>query len=132
MKIIAFVFLLPLLQNGIYPEALKISPEIISLVIDKNMSDAELKVIKHELWDQAGITFDVENIKRSSNGQIEQISIAVDCHDGYSGKTDYTFMKRKSRVGFYRDYRPDMEAFMIGDIRGKHYKHIKRTRHLKH
>jgi len=132
MKIVAFLFLLPLLTSGTYPKALKISPEMISLVIDKNMTDVDLKVIKHELWDQAGITFDVENLKRSPKGQIEQISIAVDCHDGYKGKADHTFLKRKSRVGFYRDYRPGMEAFMIGDIRSKDYKHIKQYRHIKH
>ena len=132
MKIVAFLFLLPLFASGVYPKALKITPEMISLVIDKNMTDTDLKVIKHELWDQVGITFDVVNLKRSPKGQIEQIGIAVDCHDGFSGKADHTFAKKKSRVGFYRDYRPDMAAFMIGEIRGKDYKHIKQTRHLKH
>lgn len=132
MKIVAFLFLLPLLNTGNYPKGLKISPELISLVIEKNTTDAELKSIKHELWDQAGISFDVENLKRSAKGQIEQIAIAVDCHDGFKGKADHTFMKRKSRIGFYRDYRPDMAAIMIGEIRGKDYKHIKHAKHIKH
>lgn len=116
MKIIAFLIILPFLTADNNLKGLRISPEIISLAIDKNMSDTRLKNIKFELWDQAGITFDVENIRRSATGQIEFIAISVDCHDGFNGKAEKTFMKGKTRFGFYRDYRPDMTAFMIGDI----------------
>ncbi|WP_375578544.1 hypothetical protein ABWH96_16155 [Marivirga tractuosa] len=82
----------------------------------KTTSRAELEKIKEDA-SKKGIDIEYENLQ-IINGEIEAITLKVDCNDGYSGTASTTNMP-ESGIGFIRDYSANADAhFQMGKIFG--------------
>ncbi|WNB18641.1 hypothetical protein [Marivirga arenosa] len=91
-----------------------INEGVFTVKIFKSTSRAELDEFKEEA-DKRNIDLKYTNLEIIS-GEIEAITIEVDCNDGFSGTASTTDIP-DSGIGFIRDYRENAEVpFAIGRI----------------
>ena len=91
---------------------------LITLQIGADTSLEELQKIKRTLKEEKNIDIDFSESEFSNNGRIKKLSLAVDCNDGFKGKTINTlFSLTNKKIGFTRDYSPDTDSpFEIGNL----------------
>jgi len=88
--------------------------------IFKTTSRSELEQFKEEASTK-DIDIVYENLQ-IINGEIDAITLKVDCNDGFSGTASTTNIP-ESGIGFIRDYREGAEVpFAIGNVFGKENK----------
>lgn len=111
-------------------EILKDSPiyiegDVVMVGVNAKTTDDELLEIRTKLLKYTTIRFtefDVIRAKptnKKEEGDIQFISMEVDCRDGYSGKISHSFEQGDtSTFGFYRDYSKNTynKAFFIGNL----------------
>lgn len=111
-------------------ELLKDSPiyikgDVVMVGVNAKTTDKELLEIRTKLLKFTTIRFtefDVIRAKpenKKKEGDIQFISMEVDCRDGYSGKISHSFEPGdKTTYGFYRDYSKNTynKAFFIGNL----------------
>lgn len=111
-------------------EILKDSPiyiegDVVMVGVNAKTTDKELLEIRTKLLKFTTIRFtefDVIRAKpenKKEEGDIQFISMEVDCRDGYSGKISHSFEQGDtSTFGFYRDYSKNTynKAFFIGNL----------------
>ena len=111
-------------------EILKDSPiyikgDVVMVGVNAKTTDKELLEIRTKLLKFTTIRFtefDVIRAKpenKKEEGDIQFISMEVDCRDGYSGKISHSFEPGdKTTYGFYRDYSKNTynKAFFIGNL----------------
>lgn len=111
-------------------ELLKDSPiyiegDVVMVGVNAKTTDDELLEIRTRLLKFTTIRFtefDVIRAKpenKKEEGDIQFISMEVDCRDGYSGKISHSFEQGDtSTFGFYRDYSKNTynKAFFIGNL----------------
>ena len=111
-------------------ELLKDSPiyiegDVVMVGVNAKTTDDELLEIRTKLLKYTTIRFtefDVIRAKptnKKEEGDIQFISMEVDCRDGYSGKISHSFEQGDtSTFGFYRDYSKNTynKAFFIGNL----------------
>lgn len=129
-----FIFLLGLISLSFVSfsqvEILKDSPiyiegDVVMVGVNAKTTDDELLEIRTKLLKYTTIRFtefDVIRAKptnKKEEGDIQFISMEVDCRDGYSGKISHSFEQGDtSTFGFYRDYSKNTynKAFFIGNL----------------
>lgn len=88
--------------------------EVFIVRIFKSTTKSELEEFKSEA-EELNIDITYENLEYI-NGEIEAITLKVDCNDGFSGTASTTNIP-ESGIGFIRDYRDDADIpFVIGRI----------------
>ena len=111
-------------------EILKDSPiyiegDVVMVGVNAKTTDKELLEIRTKLLKFTTIRFtefDVIRAKpenKKEEGDIQFISMEVDCRDGYSVKISHSFEQGDtSTFGFYRDYSKNTynKAFFIGNL----------------
>lgn len=102
-----------------------IEGDIVIVGVSAKTTDKELLEIRTKLLKHTTIRFtefDVIRAKpkrRREVGDIQFISMEVDCRDGYSGKISHSFEPGDTSVqGFFRDYSKNTynRAFFIGNL----------------
>ncbi len=95
-----------------------INDEKAYLVVTSATTEPELEKIAQEFYEQKGIVIDVSKSEYDNAGTIHNLSLEVDCQDGYSGTASASSVSLlKTSYGFYRDYRPSIEIpFYIGSM----------------
>jgi hypothetical protein len=93
--------------------------------VNAKTTDDELLEIRTKLLKFTTIRFTEFDVIRANptnkkeEGDIQFISMEVDCRDGYSGKISHSFEQGDtSTFGFYRDYSKNTynKAFFIGNL----------------
>ncbi|MDD2576939.1 MAG: hypothetical protein PHG98_00670 [Bacteroidales bacterium] len=111
-------------------ELLKDSPiyiegDVVMVGVNAKTTDDELLEIRTKLLKFTTIRFTEFDVIRANptnkkeEGDIQFISMEVDCRDGYSGKISHSFEQGDtSTFGFYRDYSKNTynKAFFIGNL----------------
>lgn len=111
-------------------EILKVSPiyikgDVVMVGVNAKTTDKELLEIRTKLLKFTTIRFTEFDVIRANptnkkeEGDIQFISMEVDCRDGYSGKISHSFEQGDtSTFGFYRDYSKNTynKAFFIGNL----------------
>lgn len=111
-------------------EILKDSPiyiegDVVMVGVNAKTTDDELLEIRTRLLKFTTIRFTEFDVIRANptnkkeEGDIQFISMEVDCRDGYSGKISHSFEQGDtSTFGFYRDYSKNTynKAFFIGNL----------------
>ena len=111
-------------------EILKDSPiyiegDVVMVGVNAKTTDDELLEIRTKLLKFTTIRFTEFDVIRANptnkkeEGDIQFISMEVDCRDGYSGKISHSFEQGDaSTFGFYRDYSKNTynKAFFIGNL----------------
>lgn len=111
-------------------ELLKDSPiyiegDVVMVGVNAKTTDDELLEIRTRLLKFTTIRFTEFDVIRANptnkkeEGDIQFISMEVDCRDGYSGKISHSFEQGDtSTFGFYRDYSKNTynKAFFIGNL----------------
>lgn len=111
-------------------EILKDSPiyingDVVMIGVNAKTTDKELLEIRTKLLKYTNIRFTEFDVIRATptckkeEGDIQFISMEVDCRDGFSGKISHSFESGdKSTFGFYRDYSMNTynKAFFIGNL----------------
>lgn len=88
--------------------------EVFVVRIFKSTTKSELEEFKSEA-EALNIDISYENLE-FINGEIEAITLKVDCNDGFSGTASTTNIP-ESGIGFIRDYRDDADIpFVIGRV----------------
>jgi hypothetical protein len=108
------LILLTALFFNLLNHGLTITDKQVLMVIDRSTTQQELSEMKVQLWKVKGITFDVELLHLNKQGDIVQIKISVDCHDGFKGTASRFFNDDIQRIGFYRSYEDVDSPFEIG------------------
>ncbi|MCG2612095.1 hypothetical protein LZZ90_11310 [Flavobacterium sp. SM15] len=97
MKVLAQEKSLPRVENR--QENLK----VISMVIDKNTSDAEIKKDIETIKKEAGVTLKVSKVKRNSNGEITAIKVDYKDKDGKKGTTQVASDEPIQPIHFFKE-----------------------------
>lgn len=114
-------------------EKLKDSPifieeNLVVVGVSAKTTDAQLLEIRTKLLKYTSIRFTNFDVIRTTPknkkevGDIQFISMEVDCRDGFSGKISHSFEPGDTSVqGFYRDYTKNSYklSFFIGDLTEK-------------
>jgi len=90
--------------------------EKVFLIITENTTENELTKIAYEFKTQNNITVNFSETEFSKNGTIKNLSLDVDCNDGFKGKaTSSGIILKAKNSGFSRDYAKDSKIpFVIG------------------
>ena len=88
------------------------------LVITQNTTQEELEKIAAAFKEQKNIDIDYSKSKFSKNGKISDVSLEVDCNDGFKGSTQCSESALKfQNIGFVRDYQSGSAiTFHIGSM----------------
>lgn len=102
-----------------------IEGDVVMVGVNAKTTDDELLEIRTKLLKFTTIRFTEFDVIRANptnkkeEGDIQFISMEVDCRDGYSGKISHSFEQGDtSTFGFYRDYSKNTynKAFFIGNL----------------
>lgn len=109
-----------------------VTDDLVIVGITAKTTDKELLELRTKLLKYSSIrftNFDVIRVNKESKwfkslfkkefGDIQFISMEVDCRDGFSGKISHSFESGDTSVqGFYRDYKKNSykKSFFIGDL----------------
>jgi len=105
-----------------------IDDTLIVVGVRANTSDKELMEIRTKLLKYSTIRFiefDVirePSSKQDVEGDIQFLSLEIDCRDGYIGRISHSFEKGDNSIqGFYRNYSKNTysRAFFIGQLADK-------------
>lgn len=93
-----------------------IEEDQVYLVITRNTTQEELAEIAAVFKKERNIDIDYSKSTFSTNGKISDVSLDVDCNDGFKGSTHCSGSALKFKdIGFVRDYQPNSgNAFHIG------------------
>lgn len=143
MKKIFFLLVFSILSIIAYSQVEKlqnspifIDDTLVVIGINSKTSDKELLEIRTKLLKFSTIRFiefDVirePSSKKNEQGDIQFLSLEVDCRDGYIGKISHSFEKGDNSIqGFYRDYSKNTyrRAFFIGKL-ADNYPNIENTK----
>ena len=88
------------------------------LVITQNTTQEELQKIAAAFKELKNIDIDYSKSKFSKNGKISDVSLEVDCNDGFKGSTQCSESALKfQNIGFVRDYQSGSAiTFHIGSM----------------
>jgi hypothetical protein len=112
---------------------LYITKDLVVMGINAYTTDAQLLAIRTNLLKYSTIRFTNFDVirtkeykktflglfKKKVEGQIQFVSIEVDCRDGFNGKISHSFEKGDNDTwGFYRDYEKNSfkKSFFIGNL----------------
>jgi uncharacterized protein YxeA len=92
--------------------------EKVFLIITENTTETELKKIASEFKVKKNILVDFSKTEFSKNGKIKNLSLEVDCNDGFKGTSSCSGVLLKLKnFGFERDYAENSGVpFGIGAI----------------
>lgn len=111
-------------QDPIY-----IDDTLVVIGINAKTTDKELMEIRTKLLKFTTIRFIEFDViretrpKKESEGDIQFLSLEIDCRDGYIGRISHSFEKGdRSLQGFYRNYSKNTynRAFFIGQLADKY------------
>ncbi|ALM08354.1 hypothetical protein SB49_11450 [Sediminicola sp. YIK13] len=90
--------------------------EKVFLIITENTTETELSNIASEFKAKKNITIDFSKTEFTENGKIKNLSLEVDCNDGFKGTaTSSRVILKAKNSGFSRDYSENSKVpFVIG------------------
>ena len=90
--------------------------EKVFLIITQHTTEAELINIASEFKTKKNITVDFSKSEFTENGEIKNLRLEIDCHDGFKGTASSSGQILKKRnSGFSRDYSENAKTpFVIG------------------
>lgn len=97
MKVLAQEKSLPRIENR------QESLNVVSMVIDKNSSDAEIKKDIQTIKKESGVTLKVSKVKRNSNGEITAIKVDYKDKDGRKGTTQVASDEPIQPIHFFKE-----------------------------
>lgn len=77
--------------------------QLVSVVIDKNSSDAEIKKDIEMLKNEFGVTLKVTKVKRNSNGEITAIKVDFKDKDGRKGSSQVSSDSPIQPIRFFKE-----------------------------
>ncbi|MEW5675723.1 M56 family metallopeptidase [Flavobacterium enshiense] len=114
MKVLAQEKVLPKVENR------EANQKMVSVVIDKNSSDAEIKKDAEMLKSEFGVTLKVSKVKRNSKGEITAIKVEYKDKDGKKGTTQVTSDEPIQPIQFFKEIDENGKtAIGFGTPRGK-------------
>ena len=96
-----------------------IGKDYVVVGVSSSTSDKELLEIRKNILKYSSIRFTNFDVIRAKSGEIQFLSMEIDCRDGYKASISHSFEKGdKSVFGFIRDYtRTNYDrAFYDGDL----------------
>lgn len=98
--------------------AFSITDQEVFLRISGNATAAELEQVAKELKTRKNIEVDYSKSTFTEDGEIQNLSLAVDCNDGFAGETEVAeILLNQNPYGFYRNYQgTEKDPFFIGKM----------------
>ena len=98
-------------------DGLTITNERVNCTISQATTHEQLKQYKAELIEKKNIQLEIKQIEVNQDGLITNLSISVDCRDGFKGSARQSFKDEKTKMNFYRVYEKNTDsAFGIGEL----------------
>ena len=84
-------------------EGVKIEKDLIEVAFNSTMDLEDLESIQRKLL-KKGVELKYKETTFYENGNLSSISFKVDFSDGFKGSASRSFLTKKTRFGFRRDY----------------------------
>ncbi|ESU26570.1 hypothetical protein FLJC2902T_25430 [Flavobacterium limnosediminis JC2902] len=110
------------------------SKKVISVVIDKNTTDAEIKKDAEMLKNEFGVTLKVSKIKRNGNGEITSIKVDFKDKDGRKGTSQVASDAPIQPIRFFKEINENgKSAIGFGSPKGREREEgVARVKRIKH
>lgn len=117
--LLLIVFAIKAQSRGKSPFPYYIGKDYVVVGVSSSTTDKELLEIRKNILKYSSIRFTNFDVIRAKSGEIQFLSMEIDCRDGYKASISHSFEKGDESVfGFIRDYtRTNYDrAFYYGDL----------------